>query len=147
MMTELTPYVFSEHAPRNARCAIVFSASGDPVYRNIHRNRHGQPELILEAFDVETIRIDVAQRLEDGETIVEAQCNSAYCTADVNYTATSIMLTIQCPQSVNQGEGSVLVGIRLSTRETITFRLFVRLPDREFQAPRLSLPTFTRGNV
>lgn len=136
------PYVFSNVGPRSPRCVIAYGQS-QPVYRNIVKNRFGQPEIIIEARDVLTLRLDVSGRCEEGEGINEVSVAPCGCQADVNYSATSALVTIWNAA----GDGSLTVEICLNTGETITERMSVRLPAKEFQTRVQGQPAFTRGSI
>jgi len=139
----MTDIRFADTRPRSPRRVIAYGPGLRATYRNVNRDDAGRPEIVCDARDVTSIKLDFTDRMEPGELIVEATCTPCNVSASITYIGTIAILTVANPVD----DGTVAVEIRTSMGEVFTERLCVRLPKRAGEDRRIGAAPFTRGVV
>lgn len=132
---------FTDARPRTPRRVIAYSSGRRATYRNVTRDDSGRPEIVVEANDIATVKLDFTDTLERGESIEEATATAADVTSSITYDNRSILLTVINPSN----DGTIIVEARTNFGEQFTERLVVRLPKRCGEERRIATVPFVRG--
>lgn len=139
----MTDVRFSDARTRTPRRVISYTTGPRATYRNVNRNDQGRPEIVCDARDITSVKLDFADRMERGEIITEAVCTPAGVNASITYDATSAIVTVTAPAD----GGTAAIEVRTNMGEVFTEILCVRLPRRAFEERRIGAAPFTRGVV
>lgn len=140
MTEQTTPYVLDERNPVHTRRVVAFASPTRFIAKGLTKDDAGRLEIVAEADDIVSWKLDFSGFLDDGERITDVTV-SGHAKART-YDETSVILTTNqastCPSEV-------FVSVTFSSGERHTSRVIIRQPRAACStAPHITQP---RGTV
>lgn len=107
---------------------IGWTTRGPAVYRNIRKDRTGDPIVLVDQGEATTVVLDLTAYLDTGETISTVTHVDSSCTCTPTLSSPTISLAFSAVTSYI--DGYTALTITLSSGEIITQKIKVRRPNR-----------------
>lgn len=88
---------------------LGISPEGPTVFRHVRKDDTGEPLILLDQDASTGLRVNLADWLEDGETISSASVTAENCTATLDTASPNVDLTISAAVSFNWGRAVLLI--------------------------------------
>lgn len=111
-----------------ARKYIGWTERGPAVYRNVRKDRTGDPLILLDDSETTTLVLDLTGYIDTGETISTCTADTASCACTPTVTSSTISLALSGATSYSDGYAALT--ITLSSGEVILHKLRIRRPNR-----------------
>lgn len=111
-----------------ARHYIGINTTGPRVLRNVHRDITGEPLVYLDQDAVTTLRLNLSDWLETGETVSSASVTAEGVTASVSTSSPNVDVTLSAANS--GGAGKITVTVTSSTAQVWRGIVWVRRTSR-----------------
>lgn len=107
---------------------IGISPSGPTVLRNLRKDETGEPLLLLDESEATTLRVNLADWLESGETVSSATATGSNCTVSASTTSPNVDITVSAATSTSYGKITII--ITSSAGAVVRQIIKVRRPNR-----------------